>query len=248
MLILSHMLIDLNQPGVVCVQQKVSGAGTFDAATPVGWGVLAYTSGGVVGRFRARERGVAGNACTIRLVDPGVALATSRMQVNGSAVTVFLKRSNVAITATALEVSTLLAGYDDASKASSGRVKSPILFGVTTDAVMTALSVTPLAGGIDAVFDAGIFKTAQTIDLNGGMINFNSPEAIEIVQVEGSAAITKVEIANVDDGFNVITGEKSDDTVRYLSRSLYLGGNQALLITMVAGTVRVWARRASLRQ
>ncbi len=243
------MFIDLNQPGVVCIQQKVRGTGVFNGTTPVGWALLPYASGGVVGSFRSRERGVAGNACTIRLLNPGKLTPASTMRVSGSAVTVTLKHDGAAITALASEVATLLASYDDATSTASGRVRSPVLFGVTTDGVMAALATTALTGGIDPTLDGGIYKTLQTNNTNGGLFAFYSPEPVEVLQIDGSGTLTSVVIANVDDGFNVVAGESSDVSAVYTASSLLLGGNQALLVSMAAaGVVRVWVRRASRRQ
>lgn len=254
-------MIDLSESGPVCVQQKTQGSGTFDG-TMAGWARASYSAGSGVAKFRARVIGAAGNAYKIRMVDPGKARTRTTVSIQGTTVTVMLKRSSSAITATLAEVAAALHAFrgqvpvDPSSDNRNGTIlaPSPIIMGVTTNDTAHALSLTSLSGGVDGVQDGTFVRYDLANNVHGGMFYFDAKEAMEVFQVEGSAAITGLKVANVDDAIQEISGESADYT-GLLSSGIYegpplmLAPKQALLVTMATqGIVRVFARRASRRQ
>lgn len=249
-------MFDLNQSGVVCVQQRARGAGVFNG-TRTGYAVLAYSAGVGAGTFRARTVGADGNNWKIQLLDTGRVQAKTEVKVQGRNVVVLLKRSAGAITALLSEVAAALAAFkgpvttsfDAENQSVVSQGPSPVLFGVATDATATAVSLTALSGGYDPTYAGNILRFDPPSNQNAGLFFFEAPEPLEVLQVEGTATLTSVVVANVDDALNAISGESADVTASAGSSPIYLGTKQALLVSLAAaGTVRVWVRRASRRQ
>lgn len=253
-------MIDLSESGPVCVQQKTQGTGVFNG-TMVGWATAAYAAGAGVAKFRARVIGTKGNSYKVRMINPGKATAATTVSVQGTTVTVTLKHNGSAITATLVEVSAALRAFrgqvslDASADNRNGTIldKSPVLLGVTTNDTAQALALTSLAGGVDGVQEGPFVRYDLGNNVSGGMFHFAAAEAMEIHQVEGSAAITGLKLANVDDALQEVSGESADYT-GLLSSGIYegppllLAPKQALLVTMATqGVVRVFARRASRR-
>jgi len=248
------MDIDFDQNSPLCLQHKTT-TGSIDG-TVVGYGFLAYSVGGVVGRFRVREsRVLLLNEYKITLLDLGAgAVVTETIVRNQNKnIVVTLRRSSGAILATLSEIAAALDAFHDAA----GQ-RCPIAAGVTTDGVITAgLASTALAGGYDYIVNRGLIR----VDLgaaNGGGIFFNNKQPIIILQVEVSYPGTpKLELVNADSG--LILSDPIDLTsiapsgvfIGGLNRAIHVAPCQALKFsggTPGASLVRVWVRNAGVSQ
>ncbi len=241
------MLISFDQQKPICFQQKTASGGAFNG-TLVGYGILAYSAGGGVGRFRAREQKLlATNELQIALINLGVLTPKTTVKNQNGKVFVYLKRSSSAITALLSEVATALDNFRD----ENGK-GSPILLGVSTDATATAVSLTALVGGLDFTVDNGIVKATVTSTTNAGLFFFNNPRPLAVIQIEAVYPGTeKVEIVSVDRGLN--TSDPTDIT-GLLTTGIFLGGSsrpiiiaptQALVFSNGSagvGFVRVWCQ------
>jgi hypothetical protein len=103
--------------------------------------------------YTAISRGTAGNAVTIRLIDPGADGSLS-ISVVGTAISVTLAYATGAVTTTASQLVTAINGDVSASAlvAASGSGASPL----------TALVTTHLAGGVDAVITDTALRMSMT--------------------------------------------------------------------------------------
>jgi hypothetical protein len=240
------MDIDFDQNSPICLQTKTTG--TIDG-TGVGYGYYAYVSGGTVGRFRARtSKLLVGAELTITLKNPGT--VENVVSVQGPNVVVLLKHNGAIITGTMAEVALAL----DAFRGPAGQL-SPIVAGVTTDGVMTALARTSLAGGLDYTIVRGLIQ-ANLGSANGGLIYFNSKSPIAVVQIEVDYPGTpKLELVSVDSGLivtnpiNMTAQLTSGVFIGGAYREIIVGTTQALKFSggsAGASLIRIWTRKTSV--
>lgn len=247
------MPTDYVQNGLVCFQQKTTGA--FDG-TMVGYASRAYTAGGGAGRFRATALGAATATPTIELVDKGAGqiVTATTVQNQGGRVKVVLRRNAGAILADANEIAAALSAYRDAN--GNG---SPILLGVTTNATSAAVAEVAMTGGLTPTYANATLRFDLTAAA-GGLVFFDARRAVEVPQMEilAGAGTAKIEIVNVDDGLNPVAGESVDVTAAFTGTTnvlyagkapLVVGPRQALRVTGVTAStnlIRAWARLTSV--
>ncbi len=197
-------MIELTQGGTACLQQAVSGTGTFTGVS-MGYAKLTVTQSGHVIVFRARHMGTAGNSLQVVFTDPGADLPACKavfVQATG-VLTVNLKKVSGSITATMAEIASAV-----------NALKCEIVAGVTTNGTAAALTATSLAGGIEPTQVSGsFFKMAPPANQAGGLFYFENdvPVCVTGVYARFNSATNPftatVSIVNVDPALNIITGE-----------------------------------------
>jgi hypothetical protein len=183
------------------VQQTVSGTGALSgteygrARLPLDPGVGA---GGIV-QFAAKNYGSTANAITIQYVDAGagtVVLATTVQQV-GPAITVRLKRTALAITATAAEVAAAInafTAYTAPAYAIRAQADDP-----TSTTALAVAGPTALAGGAEpSVIGGTQYLWALPTDQDAGLIHLENENPMWVL---GFAA----KFASLPAGLSTIT-------------------------------------------
>lgn len=196
------------------LQQKVSGAGVFDG-TSAGYPMYTYVAGPISFRVRWHEIGTDGNSRQIALVDAGAGRPVPATRVTYDPETkllhVLLRRSNVAITATAAEVVAAINEYMP-SQPTISRVSRYFKAGLITDGVIPAgVAPTFFTGGLVPDWLQGTTKLVLPGGANGGLFYFDQdgPWMIRSVVGKFSAPVAvTLKVANVTKDLRVIADEQ----------------------------------------
>lgn len=256
------MSVDIDLGSSTCIQQVISGTGNFLSTLParhLGRAYLSHGSSTAELRFRARRLGADGNSIQIRLVDTGTTQTTTLVNQVGQVVSVTLRNSGSAITATASEVADAINNWQNPLNPSLG---APLVAWAAGSGVVTALSATSLAGGLDPTIVGSQLKFTGATNANGGVFYFEQTEPLIIRQVEakftipsGSGTVT-FKIANLTPGLEIISAESISVTSAAVSNTVTeasFGDVGYILLPLQAfivdaaypGTARVYGRRES---
>lgn len=199
-----------------------------------------------------------GNSVQIRLLDTGAVQTSTVVSQVGQVVTVTLRRSGVAITATADEVADAINNWQNPGNPAQG---SPLVAWPGGTSVVTALAQTALAGGLDPEIVGSQLKFTGATNAAGGVFYFEQTEPLIIRQVHtkmtvpsGTGTVT-FKIGNLTPGLEIIAAEtitiasgavSTSVTDTSFAEPLVLLPRQAFIVDAAyVGCARVYARRES---
>lgn len=241
--------METNTGGIECIQQVISGSGTF-TGDAVGYAGAEITNGGATVLFLARDVGEVGNDLKVRLVDP-------RPTANPSTVARMIDEGTLQITLATNAAGTAItaSGQSVSDAVYAIRKHCPIRAFSTDSDPMAGTSLVPLAGGFDPIrlFDGPpSFETAD----DGGLFYFDQYLAQRVVQVEGvfsgagTVSVKLVQVAPVlkakdDTAITVYSAALSANNDFILPRlDVVLLPNMAIQVVCdLQGTVRVYVKR-----
>lgn len=233
------------------VQQSVSGTGVFDGSE-YGRAKATLPNGdaNAVVRLSARLYGSASNAYSVELVDRGgsIVVPTTVIEQSGAAIRVILRRSSVAILATAQEVAAAINALGLAGGVCA-------TYGGTGNGVVSAASAVSLTGGVNPVDRAGNhtqYVYVHPVNVSGGFFYFEQEETITVRQFEckfqvpgGTYAVT-VSRVNLNENLepimaesipcfvhDLLTVDKPD--IAFADVGILLHPRQGLLVTVDGG-------------
>lgn len=257
----------------VCVQQIISGAGTFNGS-PVGYARYAYSAAAAL-TVRCRHWGTWGNNLKFEMIKPASDLGACVVRFDPGRLTlsVLLKTAAGVITATAQNVVDAINAFriggvgpanGDVGATTFPNVGSkPFAAGVVTAGTVAALAATSFTGGLDPDTDvAGVWRFTPAAAVNGGMFFFDQKRPVMISSITGRLSASGVsvvaKIVNVTRALTAITNEDVavwepsatvDSYFAFEDMKTPVMPGQALIVTCGAanGMVRVTARPESAR-
>lgn len=233
------------------LQQSVTGSGNF-TGVDVGRASRVMGSAGAAVTVKARDFGADGNGYNVQLVDQGgVVTSTQARWTDPTHLKVYLRRSALAIIATAQEVA-------DAVNAMPGPAKV-VAYAGGTDPVLAA-SDAALAGGLDPAKIGAEYRLTPALNANGGLFFFGNDEPIEVLQVLGhipglgGSTALKLQVVGLGAGFEPIETEaftffttSLDGTTTdfFCDKRPIIGPRQAVRALIAApGVIQVLVRRS----
>lgn len=233
------------------LQHSISGTGNF-TGVEVGRASRTMGAGAAAVTVRATELGAAGNSFHVQLVNPGGVVGQTKTRwVDPTHLKVYLRRSSLAILATAQEVA-------DAINATPGTA-NVMAFAGGTDPVLAAADAA-LAGGLDPVITNAEYRLTPAANVPGGLFFFGHDDAIEVLQITGrfpglgGSTNAKVQIVSLGPGnvpieaeaFTFFTATLDGTTADFFcDKRPILGPRQAVRVLMAApGVAQVLVRRA----
>jgi len=197
------------------VQYTVSGAGGRFNGAEYGRARLELNTGtpAIVLRVAAKHYGTDANNITLRLVDTGGVLPQTRVVQSGAAITVFLRRSALALLATAQEVAEAInafTAYTSPAFAIRARAVEPL-----STTPIPAVAATHLAGGVDPTMVAGCqYLWDLPSNAKAGLVDFEQTNPVWVTGFSskfsvpsGTHSVT-ISRSRVMDDFSVVDTEK----------------------------------------
>lgn len=238
------------------LQHSISGTGNF-TGVEVGRASRTMGTGAAAVTVLATKLGAAGNSFHVQLVNPGGTVAQTRTRwVDSTHLKVYLRRSSLAILATAQEVADAI----NATPGPPGVVDACVMaYAGGTDPVLAAADAA-LDGGLNPVTQDAEHRMLPAANVHGGLFFFGHDDAVEVLQVTGrfpglgGATALKVQIVHLGPGnvpieteaFTFFTASLDGTTADFFcDKRPILGPRQAVRVLMAApGVVQVLARRA----
>jgi hypothetical protein len=244
------------------LQEVVSGTGVFDGTEQGRAFITVNPLDGVDARVivRAKRYGTLSNAYNVLFIDPGAGVnyPTTRVALNGTTIEVRLRRTTVALQATAAEVAAAINAFADFA---FPVVADPDPAG-TGLGVVSAAGPTALASGQDASFvdlKGQQFKWTRAPNTNGGLFYFEQEDTLIVRSMLANMVVIgstpfKIQRVNLTSGLAALSAEKAPIFDRTLTPAapdigvtdvrIILLPYQALFVTCAAtGLVQMDARR-----